>query len=103
MYLSPASKKARLSNVTDENEKLKIKIGRLSAKVTAYQVQLNDEQSKDMTQLVQVISTSDVRKDELEKIYEEEEVDREEKGYLLRSIWENDQTSNSKYYILLSN
>ncbi len=66
-YLSPASKKARMTNVKKANRILKVQLARLQAFKTT-RLDLCDEQSQD---IVNTISSSDVGRAELEMIFSE--------------------------------
>lgn len=104
-YLSPASKKARLTNIKKENHALKVKVKRFRD----VRLELNDDQSKEMAELVHTISNSEAGKIELEKIFNEAEEVGEGRGYSLKNIWEEDvsdietfnkdQLTNSKWHV----
>ena len=90
-YLSPVSKKARMTNIRSENKKLRIKVGRvLTASKDVFRLELNDNQGQELTELVHAISSSKVGMDELEKIFDEAEEVGEERSCILRKIWEDD-------------
>lgn len=94
-YLSPASKKARLSNLKIENRTLKAKITKLQA-LKVSNLSLCDNQSQEMTQLVRAISSSEFGRSELQKIFDEAETHGEDKGFMLRNVW--DDTENSIFF-----
>jgi hypothetical protein len=85
-YLSPLSKDSRLKNILKENKLLKGMLRRNKNK-QSFQLELNDEQSEEMSELVNAISSSKEASDELEKIFTEAE---EDKGIFLRNCWEED-------------
>ena len=67
-YLSPASKKAKLTNVRKDNKRLKVKLERLKDCKDRSSIELNNEQSNEVVELVNTISSSEAGKSELEKI-----------------------------------
>jgi hypothetical protein len=86
-YLSPASRCKRLKNLSGEIECLRQKL-RSSCK--AMSVELRDEQSEEMAQIVQCISSSDVGQSQLEAIYQEAAATGEGRGLHMKHIWESD-------------
>ena len=89
-YLSPASKKTKLTLVRKENKKLKIMNSRLRGHNDNFCLELNNEQSNEMSKLVHEISSSKTGQSELENIFNEAEEFGEESSEILRGIWEND-------------
>jgi hypothetical protein len=53
-------------------------------------VELRDEQSEEMAQIVQCISSSDVGQSQLEAIYQEAAATGEGRGLHMKHIWESD-------------
>lgn len=53
-------------------------------------VELNEEQDRELSHLVQSISSSDAGEEELGKIFQEAEEVSSGKGATLRNVWEND-------------
>lgn len=106
-FLSPSSKRAKLTNIRKENKKLKVMLARLQSCKDQHTLDLNHEQSNEFAQLVSAISSSEVGRNELDKIYSEAAGCSEEGSLYLRSIWEDDvsdveqfnkdQFHNSKY------
>lgn len=85
-FLSPKSKKARMVNVKKENKVLKVKLARLRTQMESNALAVNDDQSKEITELVTAITSTEAGQRELEKIFDEVV----KIGRLLRSIWDSD-------------
>lgn len=87
-YLSPCSKRVRYNNLRIENKKLRIQGGRFQQRLKDFDMKLNDEQSKEMTEVFQAISSSDEAVSELEKIF----IEAGDKDEMLRRAWEKDMS-----------
>lgn len=88
-YLSPNSVKARLLNVRRENKALNLKVLRLYRRSNHF-LEVNDQQAKEVFQLVHGVVSSDTGQTEIEVILREAENVNEGSGAILRSIWEED-------------
>ena len=86
--LSPDSKKLRLSNLRYELSSARNKIRRLNQRIA--RIDLNEEQDKELSQLVQCISSSDAGQQELDRIFQEADDTSSGKGAMLKNLWDND-------------
>ena len=81
-FISPSSKKARVKNVRRERQYFQT----IAKKY--WKVQLNDEESKELSQLVEAVQCHG--EDELENIYEEAEKSGTGREKVLREVWKMD-------------
>ena len=94
--LSPASKKARLSNMRKEIAKLRSTCQHSVEKME--RVCMSDSQNEELCELVQAISSSDEGQQQLQTIFQEADTVGSGKGDVLKSIWEQDTADMKEFY-----
>ncbi len=86
--LSPASCKIRQRNVRKKRQSDKKKIQRLQKRVEKLKIELNDEQDKEMKDIVSIINKK--YESEVQSVLEEASEQSSETGAIMRDIWEQD-------------
>ena len=97
-HLSPASKKARLSNMRTAITKLRTSGQRSVEKLELERVCMSDKQNDELCELVKAISSSDQGRQALQTIYHEADEAGSGKGDLLKDIWERDVADMEGFY-----
>ena len=95
-FLSPESKKARLSNMRREIVTLRTQAKSSAEKIE--RISMNDKQNDEITELIKSIDNSDDGQSALQSIFKEADEDGAGKGDMLKDIWEQDVSDMKQFY-----